>query len=540
MFGYGGPKPGRAGGGSFGANAGDFLYQPGGVAVGRVYTSWVALYAAYTLAIAAGERGVDIFFDDTFTSPAVIPAGAYSFDPTTTWRGSIHSDDAPAAFVEVALADGVTLATGPGMIADFLRITSQSALPVVTVGLGDFYRLVLGLNSTIRCSGAGSFIEVQDGGFGRFILLENAALQLSVTEVIDVLAGGEALITALASGASVATGTITGAAGSTVSFQLGDAAAALSLTQAGLIGISDFSRAVDSYFSRVVHPLANFAGPGNYDVVQDDSVVLVDTSAGAATVTLPLLGVSAPVEPAFGGRQIIVKRTTGGDDVTIVPQAGETIDGEASYTLDTDLEAVILVGDSPATTWHVVGQSEEPMDNAAIIGEDARSVPLQGIRIIEQMSRPVVLANELTISPLNTVVSGLITTGVMQVDRARRIMFRVLWTPGENGAFPLLYPQISQGTMSETWTQLAAKGSTLSPFAGPTDPPTYQRKTWGFFAENLFEVFGTGLVAATPVSIIYTIESDDVIYPGGAYAIRFACQDSSLTPGTITIVGTQK
>lgn len=177
----------------------------------------------------------------------------------------------------------------------------------------------------------------------------------------------------------------------------------------------------------------------------------------------------------------------------------------------------------------------------AIVGEDARAVPLQHLTVGKETTKPVYLARELEISLFNAQYSGLVTTLPFQVDRAKRIHFRVTYAPTVNGAFPRLYPQVSQGTVGEVWAPVMAKPATLSAFAGYANPPAYERKSLGYFAENLFETFAASLIAASEVTATLTIESDDTVYPPGCYALRFALQDSSLvTPGLITIVGTQE
>jgi hypothetical protein len=61
---------------SFGAT---FVYRPGGVASGNVYTSWSTLYAA--LSALPGPKWVEV--DDSIISPAPIPAGSYNLDQVT-------------------------------------------------------------------------------------------------------------------------------------------------------------------------------------------------------------------------------------------------------------------------------------------------------------------------------------------------------------------------------------------------------------------------------------------------------------------------
>lgn len=76
------------------------------------------------------------------------------------------------------------------------------------------------------------------------------------------------------------------------------------------------------------------------------STHLVDTSGGVATVTLP-----SPVLNAF----VRIKDKTGDaftNNITVGPSAAETIDGAASFIMDSELEAKIFVSDG--TNWSVL------------------------------------------------------------------------------------------------------------------------------------------------------------------------------------------
>lgn len=184
----------------------------------------------------------------------------------------------------------------------------------------------------------------------------------------------------------------------------------------------------------------------------------------------------------------------------------------------------------------------------AIIGEDSVGVPLEGLRVIKETSFPLLIAGvagasqsgALTGSLFTVAYASLVVTLPVMIDRAKWITFRVTYTPGVTGAFPYLYPQISQLDNPEQFGFLPSRADTLVPIAGPTNPPTYARAAAGFHAENIFEVLGTQLVAATPVTSYLTIQLDGRLYPAAAKALRFAIRDSDLvTAGTVSIVATQ-
>lgn len=185
----------------------------------------------------------------------------------------------------------------------------------------------------------------------------------------------------------------------------------------------------------------------------------------------------------------------------------------------------------------------------AIVGEDSSNAQLEGLRVIKETSLPLYIAGvmgasqtgALTGSLFGVAYASLVTTLPVMVDRARWVTFRVTYTPGVTGAFPYLYPQISQLDNPEQFGFLPSRASSISQVPpGPTNPPTYQRTSLGHHCENIFEALGSQLVAATPVTAYLTIQLDDDIYPSAAKALRFAVRDSnSTTAGTVTIVATQ-
>jgi hypothetical protein len=64
-----------------------FVFRPGGVAAGNVYTNFALLYA--DLAAAPGLK--ELVFDDSIVTPITIPAGAYDFTATKWSSGGINT-----------------------------------------------------------------------------------------------------------------------------------------------------------------------------------------------------------------------------------------------------------------------------------------------------------------------------------------------------------------------------------------------------------------------------------------------------------------
>lgn len=146
------------GGGGSGGIA--FVYQPGGTASANVYTSWAALYTA--LSVVAGPKTIQI--DDSFTSPAVIPAGAYNLDGVT-FTAVVNFSSATGGAV-MQLASGVTFTFGQLTFTDALLVQSQAIATVYSVGAGVEANLYLLNGSQLDCLAAGAFMDVQAGGFG--------------------------------------------------------------------------------------------------------------------------------------------------------------------------------------------------------------------------------------------------------------------------------------------------------------------------------------------------------------------------------------
>lgn len=78
----------------------------------------------------------------------------------------------------------------------------------------------------------------------------------------------------------------------------------------------------------------------------DEPVILVDTSGGGVTITLP------PAAGVSGRTYIIKKTTTDGNTVTIDGNGAETIDGAATATFTTSRGVREVYSDG--TAWHIL------------------------------------------------------------------------------------------------------------------------------------------------------------------------------------------
>lgn len=85
------------------------------------------------------------------------------------------------------------------------------------------------------------------------------------------------------------------------------------------------------------------AKTADYTMVEYDDVVLVDTTAGAVTIILP---------SAADGKwqEYVIKKTAGGNTLTLDGAGGETIDGAATQPITTWMRVW-----SDGTAWYIVG-----------------------------------------------------------------------------------------------------------------------------------------------------------------------------------------
>jgi hypothetical protein len=91
-----------------------------------------------------------------------------------------------------------------------------------------------------------------------------------------------------------------------------------------------------------------------YTVLEDDEVILADTTAAGFTVTLPAISAETNT-----GRQmhITIKKIdlTANGDVTVATPGAETIDGAASVTLTDRWDTITLVSDG--SNWYKLGST---------------------------------------------------------------------------------------------------------------------------------------------------------------------------------------
>lgn len=95
----------------------------------------------------------------------------------------------------------------------------------------------------------------------------------------------------------------------------------------------------------------------DYVATKHDTVILADASAGAVNITLPQVSL---VSAATRGRKFLVVKTDSSlNHVTVLPNAGDTINGAASYILYEQGQPAELLGHG-GTDWKQVARKATP------------------------------------------------------------------------------------------------------------------------------------------------------------------------------------
>ena len=146
-----------------------YVYQPGGTTSGNTYSSFTALYAAASAAKSASP-GIPILcrIDDSFTSPAVMPAATYNFDGWTFAGVANYNTSSGGAALQ--LANGVIIqgASAGGNITlsieDTLQVSYVGGGTVITAN-GSTQEINISLKDGVYLenTATGTFVAVSNG-----------------------------------------------------------------------------------------------------------------------------------------------------------------------------------------------------------------------------------------------------------------------------------------------------------------------------------------------------------------------------------------
>lgn len=194
-----------------------YVFRPGGVPGGNVYTSWPPLYAALPPAGSAGARSpTTIQIDDSIVSPVVVPAGSYNLD-SVTWVG-VADENTNTGGAALNFASGVTIVPGSaGLTMRFagsiLASYLGAAACITNSGAAQETNIFVSEASQLQSTGAGAFLAVTNG-FGVIGVVDASILGDGTHATMTNAAPGTAIVHAYGNSKVQAAATI--GAGATV------------------------------------------------------------------------------------------------------------------------------------------------------------------------------------------------------------------------------------------------------------------------------------------------------------------------------------
>ncbi len=309
-------------GGGTASSSNCLIFRPGSGLTGpTIFAVWADLITRLAALRAANNAGgcYNIVFDDSTTSPAVVPAGAYDMTGVE-W----HAADGRTTSVDIA--DGATF-TGLRTFRGTLIVEGQSlTTPAVTDVLNNEIVTIDGATLDVVVGGAPLYRFSSLGGGGDLAVLAfsnagTAALN-TAEPVFDVPVAGSILFSDSQTGGPQRTA-IEGVVGA-ILFQQVRATGSILGPQAFL--------GTNLLFVAAPGPLRNILGTRAAPLVASttlaaNDVAYYDVSGGAVAQTLPL-----SVDPSFRteGRPVTMFETSGTAGLTAVPAGAETINGVAA------------------------------------------------------------------------------------------------------------------------------------------------------------------------------------------------------------------
>ena len=323
--------PGPAGPAGPAGPGSTFVFRPGGVASGNVYTTWATLYAA--LSATEGTRILE--FDDAIVSPCVVPAGAWTMTDVT-WAGRYST----VGQIDVEVVEGAVF-TGLRRFQDRLLVNFTGATSPVSDFAASGDQVLLLRDAAIGCSGTGSFFSVSAGfGLTGFILIDGGALRSLGNPVVSLLLFSTVQFFGFA-GAVVELATIDGSGLATAILIVTGSSAELDTSQPFFPGTLLLSNATKARWTVTgIEIAALTAAPNDF--------VPCDTSGGGFTVTLPFA-------TNLRGQSIVVKKVSSdANALDVEPSLGDTLDGVATpISITAPLGSITVVSDG-ASAWRVV------------------------------------------------------------------------------------------------------------------------------------------------------------------------------------------
>lgn len=212
MIGPTGPQ-GQTGSQGIPGSSTTFVFQPGGVAGGNVYTSWAALIADHALV----EGPTIIELDDRFGSIVIPPGSPYDMRDT-----KIQGRFLSGTPVVASILDGATFSNLEWLLWTRFDYTGTSSAMTVPTGLS-YFRMWGG---SIQNYGTGAFFDVTTPGAIFQTQFENASGFNPFLGTVVVDLGSSGVISfSLDEASSNGSGTIRGTPGSVTLTQIRDPSA---------------------------------------------------------------------------------------------------------------------------------------------------------------------------------------------------------------------------------------------------------------------------------------------------------------------------
>lgn len=209
------------------ASATQLVFQPGGTAGQNVFTDWASLHAAFLTT----NGFVNIVIDDSFVTPAIIPAGTYDFQNRASISG-VNRDGGFFVKTQCQFADGAVL-QNLFRFNGQITFESVSNSPVISTVVSTSFIITGDVN--FLANGTAPFFSIGPGVFGLFKLHDFSGFTAGASAILDIGAGSNVNMQVFGAG-FIAAGTVTGPAGSFYTELAFSASTGIGAAQAGFLG----------------------------------------------------------------------------------------------------------------------------------------------------------------------------------------------------------------------------------------------------------------------------------------------------------------
>ena len=310
-----------------------FVYRPGGVRIGNVYTDWAALVSA--LGSVDGRRILE--FDDSAASPCVIPAGTWDMRDVM-WAGFGPSATAVRSVVQIS--DGAVF-TNLRMFGGQIQVNNMANTVVPISDFGPQQNMVhIGLrddNGTGEIRNLGQAPLFDLGKHSAFFFVQNCILGVaSITPMIRHSEGSACTINLLGQN-QTGENLVSSVHGATVMLAALSSAAQIGAVQTSITGVDLLAGTLLfgplGRIQRSVLPLPPLPAYTTTPPINKPIVLLRCNGSGTGfTVQLPNIATdfkigNTAVPMYTGGQEIVVAEVVGGSKLRVQGSGGDTIDG---------------------------------------------------------------------------------------------------------------------------------------------------------------------------------------------------------------------